>query len=249
MTDAEKPTVTNSNAANAAKDTRSYPRFISTAPSGKDLFDGQSQDRLAEEIASGIFSDIHNSSIIGLEGKWGSGKSNVIKLLREKLKRQGSECHAYTYDAWVHQEDLRRKSFIEECAEEIKKIIRDEGAEQGKDRKKKESKREQEKREKKEEKFEEMTDKILARKTHSSTKTTPHINLWLLFMPAIFFAVLYLSDCIINMLNTFDEINIDIRWGRIIAFTLLAGIGIPKKFVRVYSRYTAKKHRTRQLMI
>lgn len=92
-----------------------YPRFISNTPKGIDLFEGKSQDRLAKAIAAHITeTDANNapvfSRLIGLEGKWGSGKSNVIKILEENL--EGSYT-LFPFDAWGNQEDLQRRSILE----------------------------------------------------------------------------------------------------------------------------------------
>ena len=49
--------------------------------------------------------------IIGVEGSWGSGKSNMIRILKENYL---SDSHYFfEYDAWGHQEDLQRRSFLE----------------------------------------------------------------------------------------------------------------------------------------
>ena len=93
-----------------------YPRFIPNSPCGKDYTEGQSQDRLSTAIAEHITStDIQNdgriSRIIGLAGGWGMGKSNVIKQLKEKLDEK--KYIFFEYDAWGHQEDLQRRSFLE----------------------------------------------------------------------------------------------------------------------------------------
>jgi hypothetical protein len=93
-----------------------YPRFIQNKPCGIDRFEGQSQRRLTEAIADHIIStdSCENTSsqsrIIGLEGSWGIGKSNVIKQLKEMLK---DRYYLFEYDAWGHQEDLQRRSFLE----------------------------------------------------------------------------------------------------------------------------------------
>lgn len=94
-----------------------YPHYISNQPKGEDLFKGKSQERLALAIAMHILdTDTSNNSVfarlIGIEGKWGSGKSNVIKLLEAELNKKG----AYTFfqfDAWGNQEDLQRRSILE----------------------------------------------------------------------------------------------------------------------------------------
>lgn len=105
-----------------------YPQFISNLPCGEDYTEGKSQDRLAVAIAEHITSaDGKNEAqlprIIGLKGDWGTGKSNVIKILDKPneelqkahnvLKRIKDEYHIFEYDAWGHQEDLQRRSFLE----------------------------------------------------------------------------------------------------------------------------------------
>jgi hypothetical protein len=93
-----------------------YPHFIQNKPCGADRFEGQSQRRLTEAIADHIISTdsgdntSSQSRIIGLEGSWGIGKSNVIKQLKEMLK---DRYYLFEYDAWGHQEDLQRRSFLE----------------------------------------------------------------------------------------------------------------------------------------
>lgn len=66
-----------------------YPRFISDKPNGKDLFEGQSQNTLAENICQFITENENSTKkVIGIEGEWGSGKSNVIEIIKEKLKEK-----------------------------------------------------------------------------------------------------------------------------------------------------------------
>lgn len=94
-----------------------YPRYVSINPQGEDLFEGKSQQKLAEAIAFHITeSDKQEKNVfprlIGVEGKWGSGKSNVIKLIEGRLQ----ETNTYTFfnfDAWGNQEDLQRRSILE----------------------------------------------------------------------------------------------------------------------------------------
>ena len=92
-----------------------YPQYISNHPKGEDLFEGKSQERLASAIAAHIEESDSNeaftlSRLIGIEGKWGSGKSNAIQILEDKLK--GSYTF-FTFDAWGNQEDLQRRSILE----------------------------------------------------------------------------------------------------------------------------------------
>lgn len=64
-----------------------YPRFIQNKPCGIDKFDGGSQERLAKTIArhfcqnDSLDEECTLPRIIGIEGIWGSGKSNVVKML------------------------------------------------------------------------------------------------------------------------------------------------------------------------
>jgi len=54
--------------------------------------------------------------VIGLEGEWGSGKSNIIEIIKNKLD---STHYIYIYDSWGHQEDSQRRAFLEEMTEEL----------------------------------------------------------------------------------------------------------------------------------
>ena len=67
--------------------------FLSNRPYGKALLDGKSQDYVAQAIKKHIEEvdlemDTQNSlpRIIGVEGSWGSGKSNMLLQLQDKLK-------------------------------------------------------------------------------------------------------------------------------------------------------------------
>ena len=98
--------------------------FLSNKPQGEDLLDGQSQIKIADAIKKHIIEfdadatdvnmddkDIALPRIIGVEGAWGSGKSNMLKKLEEKLENEGYVF--FTYDAWGNQEDLQRRSILE----------------------------------------------------------------------------------------------------------------------------------------
>lgn len=105
------------------KNTQDYPRFISNQPCGIDKTEGHSQERLSNAIAEHITStdDKGNNDIpriIGLKGEWGVGKSNVIRQL-QKNKKIKNKYHIFEYDAWGHQEDLQRRSFLETLTTEL----------------------------------------------------------------------------------------------------------------------------------
>lgn len=104
------------------QDTTKYPHFIPDKPAGKDCFEGFSQDRLAHSMCDYVRRIDAQSTgegravnsmprIIGLEGGWGSGKSNVVCMIERELAKYGY--YTFTYDAWGHQEDLQRRSILE----------------------------------------------------------------------------------------------------------------------------------------
>lgn len=90
--------------------------FLPNQPLGKDLFLNQSQEKIASVISEKIINE-NNFKIIGIDGEWGSGKSNLVKLLQNKL----SNSHQFfIYDVWGHQEDEQRKSILVELTDFIK---------------------------------------------------------------------------------------------------------------------------------
>lgn len=93
-----------------------YPIFLSKTPKGEDKFEGGSQKKLASVIAKIIREEKVEKKIIGLEGEWGSGKSNLIKIIQSKL---GENYHTFIFDSWGSQEDLTRKSFLEQLINEL----------------------------------------------------------------------------------------------------------------------------------
>ena len=96
--------------------------YLSDRPEGVDLFLSKSHEKIACAIADLIKNS--KEKIIGLEGEWGSGKSNVVEIIKNKLK---DTHHVFIYDAWGHQEDLQRRSFLEELNKDItdNKIVTD----------------------------------------------------------------------------------------------------------------------------
>lgn len=93
-----------------------YPRFINNTPLGEDLFEGKSQQKIANNICK-IIKTEDGCNIIGIDGGWGSGKSNLVKQVENILSVDGY--HFFIYDAWGHQEDLQRRSFLEELTENL----------------------------------------------------------------------------------------------------------------------------------
>ncbi|WP_298125223.1 P-loop NTPase fold protein [Brevundimonas sp.] len=87
-------------------------RFIPDVPAGDDFF--RSHTRIAGAIVSAIEAN-PEIKVVGLLGRWGSGKSTVAEKVIESLEaRDGDVFRVFLYDAWMHQSDPLRRSFLEE---------------------------------------------------------------------------------------------------------------------------------------
>lgn len=95
------------------KETIKYPRFLTNKLCEQDLFEGKSHDSIAQNIANVL--EKGSVKIVGLDGGWGSGKSNMVSLIKNKLndKTTSSKYHFFIYDAWGHQTDFQRRSILE----------------------------------------------------------------------------------------------------------------------------------------
>lgn len=92
-----------------------YPKFLSNAPLGDDLFEGQSQKTIADCISELLLGD-DSCKVIGIDGQWGSGKSNLVQIIQKSIS---DKYFTFVYDAWGHQEDLQRRSILEELTEAL----------------------------------------------------------------------------------------------------------------------------------
>lgn len=84
--------------------------FALERPDQEDKFGGHA--RLATSLARAVRAQRPPRSIAVL-GPWGSGKSLVVRLLEKELTKKAGDAFVYTYDAWMHQSDAPRRSFIE----------------------------------------------------------------------------------------------------------------------------------------
>lgn len=76
-----------------------------------------STDGTHEHVADTLFRLINHTNrglTIGLEGSWGSGKSTVVSLLRQKFD-EGTLF--FLFDAWAHEGDPLRRIFLERLIE------------------------------------------------------------------------------------------------------------------------------------
>jgi hypothetical protein len=89
-------------------------KLLSDTPASEDAFEG-GHERVAEALAS-LIRDEKGGKAVALRGPYGSGKSTVIEILDDKIESDG-ETRIFTYDAWEHQGDPLRRSFIESLVE------------------------------------------------------------------------------------------------------------------------------------
>lgn len=132
-------------------------KLLSKVPCNDDLFEGGAHRKLAIEISDEIRND-DNCTIIGIDGGWGSGKSNLVGMIQKELSMDsnGGKFHFFTYDAWGHQTDLQRRTILEELTSDLVKgqtPILNENS------------------------WKDSLENLLAKKKHTSTKTIPAIGI------------------------------------------------------------------------
>lgn len=93
-----------------------YPKFLKNEPIGEDQFEGKSQESIAKVISQSLQNNDYG--IIGIDGTWGSGKSNLVRIVEKNLISKNF--HFFIYDVWGHQEDEQRRTILEELTEYIK---------------------------------------------------------------------------------------------------------------------------------
>jgi hypothetical protein len=86
--------------------------FIKDVAADTDFFG--SHGAVATAIAS-VLRQNPDLKAIGLLGPWGAGKSTVIRLVQKQLEEDSSDgkTYVFAYDAWLHQNDPPRRSFLE----------------------------------------------------------------------------------------------------------------------------------------
>lgn len=118
-------------------------KHLTNEPIGEDWYDGKAQTALADRIVTEIKNpstfmgpegrEWEHTVVMALEGPWGCGKSNVLKMVENKVgysidsggKSKG-EAIFVNYDLWMHRQDLSRKSILESIVTELvdnKKVL------------------------------------------------------------------------------------------------------------------------------
>ncbi|MBP3818111.1 MAG: hypothetical protein J6H31_07365 [Butyrivibrio sp.] len=88
-------------------------KFIPNTPLGEDLFTSHSQARIADALCD----NIEHFQVIGIDGDWGVGKSNLVRIVEKKLTgaaNKRKKVYFCLYDAWIHQIDSQRRALVEE---------------------------------------------------------------------------------------------------------------------------------------
>ena len=91
-------------------------------PEDQLAFHGEgSHERVARAMADLIQSSEPGGKLIGLEGGWGSGKTTVINFMTKRLDPV-SDTTLFVFDAWAHERDPLRRSFLESLIRHFQKI-------------------------------------------------------------------------------------------------------------------------------
>jgi len=85
-------------------------KLLEDTPVSEDYF--QSHEKITDTIVE-IISTQKGGKAISLTGSWGSGKSSVIEILKEKIKSI-NEYGLFVFDSWQHEGDALRKAFLDE---------------------------------------------------------------------------------------------------------------------------------------
>ena len=159
--------------------------LLSNEPCREDAFEGHSHKNIAIQIARLVKED-NNRHIIGIEGGWGSGKSNLISLVNKELNGESvynndynhrdSKYPFFIYDAWGHQADFQRRAILEELTQEltIEKKILDE------------------------KKWMQKLEELLAKRKKTTTKEVPHLGIGLI-MSILLCVLTPLIVCFVNL--------------------------------------------------
>lgn len=141
---------------------KNHYNYISKAPCGEDLFVGKAHEKTAEQITQKILSS-ETSLMIGIDGGWGSGKSNLIQMIEKRVQEEDAKAIFFTYDAWGHQNDMPRRAMLEELTSKVIQFP-------------------QALLEEKREDWEERKEKLLAQRKKTSTKTIPKVSAGILVL-------------------------------------------------------------------
>ncbi|MBB3272777.1 hypothetical protein FHW75_003973 [Pseudomonas sp. OG7] len=142
--------------------------FQNEHPSDLDVFPGGSHDKVAAAMC-GYIADEDNSRVIGLDGEFGSGKSSILTMLKQKLGNVDEKYKVWFFDCEQNYQGSIKSNFIELFTEELIEKV-------GSDEEVKESLRD-------------SRDRALGRQFTYTKKTISRVSSWaLILVVALFFS-------------------------------------------------------------
>ena len=167
-------------------------------------------------IAQAIFEMVRTETggkAIALEGVWGSGKSTVIKILQrlshDNSSPNSSEIGVFVFDAWAHQGDPMRRSFLERFNAFLVEM---KWAEPGQ--------------------WEDTLDEITGRKT--TKEVTTKVRLRCAGRIVVAFGLLWMLVNALISSNEINEIPLSIRLGTLVVLSILVlGFVVLDKFINI----------------
>ena len=92
-----------------------------------DVFNDKAHARIADSLFDIITTQEHSANI-GLSGEWGSGKSTVIRMLKERMDKESNDFF-FIFDSWAYENDSLRIDFLLEFIHEIELFLQRKGKE------------------------------------------------------------------------------------------------------------------------
>jgi ABC-type dipeptide/oligopeptide/nickel transport system ATPase subunit len=93
--------------------------FLPDESTNEDLFDEKNHQRVAQKIFELIEANKGNAITIGLEGRWGSGKTTIISIFKNLISQKKNNYQYLYIDAWEHEGDPLRRIFLEKIIQQI----------------------------------------------------------------------------------------------------------------------------------
>lgn len=92
--------------------------FHTELPASQDVFPGGSHDKVASAIHGHLLSH-RPSKVIGLDGEFGSGKSSILNMLKEKLTAADPSFRVWFFDCEQNYQGSAKSNFIELFTDEV----------------------------------------------------------------------------------------------------------------------------------